>query len=75
MSAIKTDDDESIFEIEWLKKDSLKLHLYILYSILSVGVLPGIGLFYPTFQLRFITSPCTADKATHIVVKNPEGLF
>jgi len=60
--------DQSPPVVEWYKKDAVWGHLYILWCILSIGIIPIIALFDPPFGVRIRCVPCPADKSDLCIV-------
>ena len=55
--------------VEWIRNNTLLSVLYSVCSVLSIGILPVICLFWPVIRVRMVTEPCKPEEAELAIVK------
>ena len=55
--------------VEWIRSNTLLSVLYSVCSVLSIGILPVICLFWPVIRVRMVTEPCKPEEAELAIVK------
>ena len=55
--------------VDWVRVSWLFATLYNVYSILSIGILPGVCLFFPVLRVRMRTYVCGPEEAEMAIVR------
>jgi len=55
--------------VEWVRVSWLFATLYNVYSVLSIGILPGVCLFFPVLRVRMRTYACGPEEAEMAIVR------
>lgn len=55
--------------VVWLRSNTFLSVLYSVCSVLSIGILPVICLFWPVIRVRMVTEPCKPEEAELAIVK------
>jgi predicted P-type ATPase len=63
----------SKISVKWLKEDQFNQYVYVLLSVLTLGVLPMLCFFYPNWKIELRSSICAAEASEYALIMIENG--